>query len=214
MNQIKLQSYVQEKPIVLPLSFFKLYQSWNVTIDELVLLEYLYDKDKCVFDPNSITEHLNSDLIKIMENISSLTEKGLINLLALKDEKGVMEEVFDLSPLYEKITIKLMEELNTKSESDENIHSLIELEFNRKLSPLEHEMIDDWENNNYDKELIKEALKEASLNGVNNLRYIDKILFEWNKKGIKKKEDIEKETPQNEKVEIYNCDWLDDEEEI
>ncbi len=214
MNQIKLQSYVQEKPIVLPLSFFKLYQSWNVTIDELVLLEYLYDKDKCVFDPNSITEHLNSDLIKIMENISSLTEKGLINLLALKDEKGVMEEVFDLSPLYEKITIKLMEELNTKSESDENIHSLIELEFNRKLSPLEHEMIDDWENNNYDKELIKEALKEASLNGVNNLRYIDKILFEWNKKGIKKKEDIKKETPQNEKVEIYNCDWLDDEEEI
>ena len=61
--------------------------------------------------------------------------------------------------------------------------------------------------------MIKEALKEASLNGVSNLRYIDKILFDWMKKGIRKKEDIKKEEKAVE-MEIFNCNWLDDEDEI
>ena len=37
------------------------------------------------------------------------------------------------------------------------------------------------------KDLIKEALKEAILSGVPNFKYIDKIVYEWNKNGIKKK---------------------------
>jgi len=47
--------------------------------------------------------------------------------------------------------------------------------------------------------LIKEALKEAVLNGVNNLKYIDKILYEWCKKGYKKAQDVHKKTKKQEK---------------
>ena len=89
-------------------------------------------------------------------------------------------------------------------------HFLIEKEFNRKLSSFEHEMIDSWESNNYDKDLIKEALREATLNGANNLRYIDKILLDWSKEGIKKAQDIKEKSLKEEDVEIYNCDWLND----
>ena len=56
-------------------------------------------------------------------------------------------------------------------------------------------------------------MKEASLNGVSNLRYIDKILFDWTKKGIQKKEDIKKEVQIENEVEIFNCNWLDDDED-
>ena len=75
-------------------------------------------------------------------------------------------------------------------------------------------MIDDWEEGN-SKALIKEAVKEASMNGVTNLRYIDKILLDWNKQGIKNPNEIRKNKVEEIKEEIYNCDWLnDDEEEI
>ena len=52
---------------------------------------------------------------------------------------------------------------------------------------------------------------------MSNLRYIDKILFEWNKKGIKTKEDVENDRKKfnrkkSEKVEVFEYDWLNDNE--
>lgn len=215
MNQIKLKDYIKEEKIVTPLYVLRLYKELDLTKDEMLLLMYLYNQDKCVFNPNKISLELGFDLMDIMSLISNLTEKKLVMVNTIKDEKGIMQEVFDLSDLYEKITVKIIAELNTKEASNENIHDLIEKEFGRRLTPLEHEMIDDWEEGN-SKELIKEAVKEASINGVSNLRYIDKILFDWNKAGIKNPNEIKRNnTKEDIKEEIYNCDWLnDDDEEI
>lgn len=215
MNQVKLNELVKEKKITIPLYFLRMYKNFNLNVDEMILLLYLYDKDKMVFDPNLISKDLNEDTLSIMENISNLTDKNLISVNTIKNDKGIMEEIIDLGPLFEKITIKLMEELNSKERDDTNIHELIELEFNRKLTPLEHEVIDDWDNNGYSGELIRAAVKEASINGVNNLRYIDKILLEWSKKGYKKPEDIKKNSKEvKEKIEVFDCDWLNEDEEI
>ena len=63
-------------------------------------------------------------------------------------------------------------------------------------------------------------VKEAVYNGVTNLRYIDRILSEWTKKGIKTKEDLEKEKIEFSKRKIQNnsvnkqnidYDWLNEE---
>ena len=60
-------------------------------------------------------------------------------------------------------------------------------------------------------ELIKEALKEAILSGVHNLRYIDKILMEWTKKGYKDASDIKRKPEKEDKIEeIYDYDWLNE----
>lgn len=215
MNQVKLNNFIKEKKIVIPLYFLKMYKEFNLNVDEMALLIYLYDQDKCIFDPMVIAKDLNTDFMIIMTNVSSLSDKGLISVNTVKNDKGIMEEVIDLSGLFDKITFKMIKELNVKEENDLNIHNLIELEFNRKLTPLEHEMIDEWENNSFDKTLIKEAIKEASINGVNNLRYIDKILLDWAKKGYKVPSDIKKsDENRKEEVEIFNCDWLNADEEI
>ena len=215
MNQVKLKTFINEQKCVIPLYFLRMCEGFNLNTLELTILIYLYDKDKVIFNPSKIAEDLNIDLMKIMESISSLEDKGLMKISTVKNENGVMEEVTDLSLLFDKITLNIIEELNTKEESELNIHSIIENEFNRKLTPLEHEMIDDWDKNNYDKELVREAVKEASINGVSNLRYIDKILLEWNKKGYQKPSDIKKEVNEVKKdVEVFNCDWLNDDEEI
>ena len=53
----------------------------------------------------------------------------------------------------------------------------------------------------------EKALKEAILNGVRNFKYIDKIIYDWSKKGTKTraKED-------NSNDELFDYDWLDDNE--
>ena len=72
-------------------------------------------------------------------------------------------------------------------------------------------------------EIITEAVREATFNGVSNLRYIDKILFEWNKKGITTAKDVDdnrkkRNNFQNNKTEdadidmdIVDWNWFDDE---
>ena len=215
MNQIKLKDLISEQKCVIPLYFLKMCKNLKLTSNELILLIYLYDKNNIVFDPNKISQDLDMDMVMVMESISSLEDKDLVHVNTRKNDRGIMEEVYDLGNFLDKVTMQIISDLNTVSSSDINIHSIVEEEFNRKLTPLEHEMIDDWVNNNIDKELIKEAVKEASINGVSNLRYIDKILIEWTKKGYKRPNDIKREkNDSHEDIEVFNCDWLNEDEEI
>ena len=52
---------------------------------------------------------------------------------------------------------------------------------------MEVEIIKEWLHDGNSEELIKEALKEAIYNNARNLKYIDRILFNWRTKGIKSK---------------------------
>ena len=84
---------------------------------------------------------------------------------------------------------------------------------------MEYEIIQSWCGGEFSQELIVLALKEATYNGANNLRYIDKILYEWKKKGIKTKEDVEKQKNEFHKKkelqtkELFDYDWLNERED-
>ena len=62
-----------------------------------------------------------------------------------------------------------------------------------------------------EEETIKNALKEAVLNNVRNFKYIDKIIYEWTKKGIKNKikDDNKKDTHEDD---ILDFEWFDENE--
>lgn len=213
MNKVKLNNLIKEGNIVIPLYIFKLYKKFNLTLDEFIILMYLYNKDGAVFDPEKISDDLNLDIMEVMGYVSVLTDKGLINLDVKKNEKGMLEEKIRLDSFFEKISLSLINEFSEEEPTTKNIYAIIEQEFNRKLSPLECEVVKEWQDSNYSDELIKEAIKEASINGVSNLRYIDKILFEWDKQGIKVPSDIKKNKEIEKEVEIYNCNWLEDDDE-
>ena len=217
MNQVKLNEIIRSKNINIPVYVLKMFKEFNLTIDEIVLLLFLYNEDGKIFNPDLIANSLNMELIEVMKTVSSLSNKGLVNIKTKVNEAKVKEEIIDLSLFFEKITIKLMEEINKQEENDINIYDVISEEFGKKLTPMECEMIDSWKKNGYSLELIIEAVREATLNGVSSLRYIDKILYEWNKKGYKNKDDLKKKNKKEdkeEKVEIFNCDWLDSDEEL
>lgn len=68
-----------------------------------------------------------------------------------------------------------------KEENPEIIH-LFENEFARALSEAEVNTINEWVRNGNTMEKIKEALNIATIAKAKSIRYIDKILLEWQRK--------------------------------
>lgn len=85
---------------------------------------------------------------------------------------------------------------------------------------MEYEIISAWLEDGVREDLIIEALREAVYSGVCNLRYIDKIIYEWGKKGIKTPQDVannrlkfKEKQEKKEKLELFDYDWFEDGED-
>ena len=224
MKSSKLIELFKQGNMVIPLYFLQHYKDFKLNLEEFVFLMYLYNLgNKFLFDPGKFSSELNIELVDVMNYIGILTDKHFIRVEVLKNEKGLMEEVVLLDDFYDKLSMITIDEVNSVSNSDSsNIFEIIEKEFGRTLSPIEYEIIKAWLDSGFSEELIKEAIKEATMNNVSNLRYIDKILFEWNKAGIKNSSDVDKNRKkrvelrekQDEHIDmdIIDYNWFDDDE--
>lgn len=206
----KVIDLIKNEPFYIPNILLKNYRKLNITDSELIILIYLINTD-ISFNPKQMAKDLNFDLSEIMNIITSLTEKGILKIDIIN--KKVREEVINLEELYKKLGFIVVND--EVKESSNNIFDIFEKEFGRTLSPMDYEIITDWQNN-YNDEIILLALKEAVFNGVNNLRYIDKILIDWNKKGIKNEQDIinDRKNFQNKKQnkKLFDYDWLNEQD--
>ena len=218
MKNKKITDIIKSGNIVIPLYLYKCYSKLNINLEEFIFIMYLYNQgETIVFDPNKISNDLGLSIKEIMIMISKLTDSKLINLEVTKNDKNIMEEYISIESLYQKISLMVFDEINNDEEIDSNIFAIIEKEFSRTLSPIEYEIVKAWIDSGISDNLIKEALKEATFNGVSNLRYIDKILYEWGKKGIKTPADVDKNRTQykedkKEKLEVFEYNWLEDDE--
>ena len=118
-----------------------------------------------------------------------------------------------MNPLYESLYQK--EAKKKKEKNKETIFDTFQRELGRKISPMEYEIINAWLEKGFQEELVLGALKEAVYNGVSSLRYIDKILYEWQKKGYHTLKDVtdgltKKETKKS-PLELFDYNWLEDE---
>ena len=225
MKSSKLIDIFKQGNMVIPIYFLQHYKDFNLSMEEFVFLMYLYNLgNKFLFDPNKFGEDLNLGLMDVMNYIGILTDKHLISVQVLKNEKGLMEEYVVLDDFYSKLSMITIDDVNSTSKSENtDIFEIIEKEFGRTLSPIEYEIIKAWLDGGFSNELIKEAIKEATMNNVSNLRYIDKILFEWGKSGIKTREDVEKnrkkrnesknQQDENIDLDIIDYNWFDDDDE-
>lgn len=206
--------------IVIPLYMIKNIEKLELDMNCFVFLMYLCSLgNKSLFNPSKFCSDLNIELKKVMEYIGILTDKHFINVEVIKNDKGLMEEVLVLDDFYNKLSFIVMDNVNSDVSVVSNIFEIIEKEFGRTLSPMEYEIIKAWLDNGFSDELIKEAIKEATFNGVSNLRYIDKILYEWGKNGIKTAADVNSNRKKRNKVkeeddidmDIVDWNWFDDE---
>lgn len=212
MNSSFLEQYVKAKDYVLRKELFPLIWEYKLNLEEVLLLIYFMNEDVPTFDVEQINKITMVSVNKILDSFTSLTNKGLISIDVIKENSGV-KEVVNLDPIYKCMIDGLMK--NNKKVVNNNIFEKFEKEFSRTLSPMEYEIINDWLDKNTSEELILGALKEATYNGVNNLRYIDKIIYEWNKKGFKNMEDVNnhlrnRNTSDKSVKEISDYNWLDE----
>lgn len=225
MKTKQLLDLIKQKSIQIPLLLYKQKDKLKLDSDEFIFLMYLISfGDKFLFDLESVIENLNIDKEKAMKYFSKLVEENLISLEVVKNNDGVLEEWVLMDKFWNKALALTIDKINDNVSDKDNstIYDRIQKEFGRMLTPIEYEIIGAWLSSNISEELIQEALKEAVFNGVNNLRYIDKILYEWGKKGYKTKSDIEKQREKwkGEKIEkktpvkkdVFDYNWLEDDE--
>lgn len=208
----KILNLLKSGSIVVPKFFFTHYKSLEINDKEFIVLMYLMNYNGG-FNPKQIGNELNIPFKEILEVINDLCEKGFIEI-EIRDIRGMKEEYISLNKLYEKLSFLVLNE-EKEDNKPNNLFSIFEKEFGRTLSPIEYELINAWKENHFSEELILEALKEAVLNGVSSLRYIDKILYEWNRKGIKNVSDIprQKEIKPKKDLDVFHYDWLNDDDE-
>lgn len=213
MNVGKLIEVMKIRSVHIPMFLLKNYKSLNINELEMIVLCLLMDESSIV-DYTKIASSLNIEGQDVLLIINNLNEKGLVEVNVVKNEQGIMEEHISIDNLYNKLALTMIGE---EKESASNIYETFEREFGRTLSSMEYEIISGWLESNYKEEVIVEALREAVYNGASNLRYIDRILHEWNKKGIKSVKDVRanKEAfakAKKEPIEIPDYNWLEDNE--
>jgi len=227
MDSSKLIDIIQDGNIVIPIYVIKKMKDLKLEFSELVLLMYLQKfGNKFLFDPGKFSNDFNITLEEIMEMIDTLSDKGFIQVDVKENDKGIMEEYVLLDGFYQRlkgVMIQDVQKEEKKKDDEDSIYTYLEQKFGRTLGSIDYEIIHAWLENNYDEELIKKAVDEAVLNGVSTLKYIDRILYEWSKKGIENVSDFEKKKGKKqdhskEKLEedidlgIMDWDWFDEEE--
>ncbi len=209
MNELLLK----DKNFTISQSIIK-YIDKDISVNDFLILIYFINSIDNVFDAQKISTNLNISLEEVMNSVNNLINKSLINLEQGNDLEGRIVDIISLDNLYKKVLLNI--ENNLKEDKKESIFDLIAKEFGKKLSPIDCEIINGWLDIGTSEELIKEALKEASYNGVKTLRYMDKVIYEWSKKNLKTVEDVKKymsnKNEKNNNQDLFDYDWLDDDE--
>jgi len=192
-NDTKFFIQTWESPAVtLPGGLLKHYRHLGIQDDEMMLIIQLLafrqmeQNSFPTFD--ELAERLACDRQEVVQRIQRLIQKGLLQIAQYQDPvSGMTTETYRLEPLFQRWRAyengqrpSPLADLSPKS-----LFAVFEEEFGRPLSPMEYEMINAWlDREGYSEALIVAALKEAVLSRKLSFRYIDRILYEWQRNGI------------------------------
>ena len=155
------------------------YKNLNISENEAMIIMILLRLEK--MNMNYITPSIISNYMTLDEKSIDKLIIGLIN----KNLLAFTANSISSKPLINALLKAQPQQETKKQETKINIVSCFEKEFARTLTPIEIETLKEWKQCQYDDQMILNALKEATLSNVHNMRYIDKILVEWAKYGMK-----------------------------
>ncbi len=217
-----LKRILRSKKFVISDFLIKIAYEKKLSLNEFLVLIYLENDFSDHFEIELISNNLGISVNDAMEAFNSLTLKGLVSLDSVKGADRRFNEVVNLNNVYDVALEELSNE--AQKEQKEDIFKVFERELGRTISSMELELINGWLVSGTSEEMILGALREAVYNGVSNFRYIDKIIYEWEKKGFKTMDDVNnhlknryqgKDKPQakanlKKEQDILDYDWLDE----
>lgn len=140
----------------------------------LLLIMTMNEIDLKPITPANISKLCSLTINKIDEILISLVDKHMVSR-----NKGKL----DLEPLH----LKLLNQSVKEEVKDLDLVSVFENAFGRSLNQMELEIINTFKTSGYDDQMILDALNESVKSGVINFRYIEKILDNWSKYGVKRR---------------------------
>ena len=200
--------------LVLPSALLLHYNQLFSSSEDFLVWQFFYLQNTTALgelSPSQIAEKISKNVTEVNQAISRLTEKGLLQYRTI-ELNGEIEVIFDATLALERLDQLFEKQAPNQVQSAPNdLKSLVDTfqqELGRLLSPFE---IEDLEKSlkvdGTSADLIKEALREAVLNGKPNWKYIQAILRNWRHEGIKsvaqveaKRQEREASNPQNVQV--------------
>lgn len=181
----------------------KKYKRMALSDEEMMLIIHLlsFQQDGNLFPTLAeLEDRVAMPSLRLIQMLQKLMKEEYIAIDEMIDEQtGMRSERYNLEPLYRRLYQCLREEQQAVTESysnslaevaathyqPNNLYSHFEQTFGRPLSPFEIETLQIWlEQDKYSSELVLTALREAASVGKLYIRYIDRILLEWQRQQI------------------------------
>ena len=200
--------------LVLPSDLLLHYNQLFSSSDDFLVWQFFYLQNTTALgelSPSQIAEKIGKNVTEVNQAISRLTEKGLLQYRTI-ELNGEIEVIFDATLALERLDQLFEKQASNHVQSAPNdLKSLVDTfqqELGRLLSPFEIEDLEkSLKEDGTSADLIKEALREAVLNGKPNWKYIQAILRNWRHEGIRsvaqveaKRQEREATNPQNVQV--------------
>lgn len=233
MMKTSLLSWIKQGNITIPTVLISEYKNLHLNEDEMMLILHIMtflEKGKDFPTPEELSSRMTISTSDCTQLLRKLIQQGFVEIIEGFSNEGIRYEKYSLNPLMERLVDKFLinekqSETESKEQEETDLYTCFEKEFGRPLSPFECESLGMWlDDDHHDPVIIKAALREAVMSGKLNFRYIDRILFEWKKNGIKtieqaksqgrkyrqkqmKKRNNDEEASQSTDIPFYN--WLE-----
>lgn len=151
--------------------------------------------------PEELAHHVTMSKDECSMILQTLIQRGYLEIID-EEDGGIRKEIYSLEPLWFRLTNEPPKQVKELESNFGELFQRFETEFGRPLSPFEIELINQWiDDDQSDISLILAALREAVLMSKLNFKYIDRILSEWRRKGIKSEEQAKETSRAFHKVE-------------
>ena len=200
--------------LVLPSDLLLHYNQLFSSSDDFLIWQFFYLQNTTALgelSPSQIAEKIGKEVTEVNQAISRLTDKGLLQYRTI-ELNGEIEVIFDATLALERLDQLFEKQVpNQVQPASNDLKCLVDTfqqELGRLLSPFEIEDLEkSLKEDGTSADVIKEALREAVLNGKPNWKYIQAILRNWRHEGIRsvaqveaKRQEREATNPQNVQV--------------
>lgn len=219
----------------------EVWESKELTLQQKVMLveiDSLDNEKGCYASNKYFSEFFGISSGRVSQVINELIDKGYLNAEYIKEDNQILARILKIqSPPY---PVKVFRKLNRGyleneeggikyskggylendkdnniiynniNNNNNNIYDFLQKELGRTLSSTEIEKVKEWEDN----ELTRYAVKVAILNGAYTINYIDAIIYNWQKLGIKSVSQAQEETKRHRDKKIskkidHKPEWFD-----
>lgn len=187
------------------------YPRLNISDAELLLiiqLEAFNQRGESFPSNEKIAANTNLSVTDVGNLIQRLINRNYLTIEQTTDDQDKIGNKYSLNKLYDALDNYIDQNILIKDNKKDKTVAVtnnlensplnylsrkVEVEFGRYLSPIEREEIAQWLSvDHYGPEIIELALREAVLSQAYSLKYIDRVLLNWQRHNLKTPEEVER----------------------